>query len=433
MAAVLPRRSVLTGLAGLTGLGALSAVGLTGCGSRTSISSDPKELVLWYWDRSANPRFLRQAAQEIPGTDGVRLRADLVGGTFDTKLRTSLAGDAYIPDLTFINSNVSMYFPNQEMFLDLNELGAQDYKHLYFDWKWELGVTPTNRFCFYPLDTGPSGYFYRNDIFARAGVDADPDSVSDQIKTWDGFIELGQKVRKNTGSFMIVQGATIFKQYINASSERYFDKAGKPLYLQPDSTVRKAWDVAVQAIRAGICGNQAIETDQNAAWSSGRTAGHIEGNWWAEILADTAAGTKGKWRLAFQPIRPGSSGGSFVCLPRTCKNPEAAFSFMTWLTSPEHQAQTFTEMQLFPSTIDAFASDRIKSNNSFFGGQDLLGFFQKCAEAVPTAFISTYETQAEYFTDELVNVESGGKDPERAWDDAVEQTRKVLNKRGVDI
>ena len=40
-----------------------------------------------------------QAAEQIPGTDK-RLRADVIGGTFDTKLRTSLAGGAYIPDIT---------------------------------------------------------------------------------------------------------------------------------------------------------------------------------------------------------------------------------------------------------------------------------------------------------------------------------------------
>jgi cellobiose transport system substrate-binding protein len=426
-----PRRSFLAGAAGL---GALAAAGgLSACGSQVSISNDPKELVLWYWDRSADPKLLAQAAKEIPGTNGYRLRADVIGGTFDTKLRTSLAGNAFIPDLTFINSNVSLYFPNQDLFHDLNSLGAEKYRQLYFDWKWQLGVTPTNRFCFFPLDTGPTGFYYRKDVFDKAKLPSDPDSVGEAIKTWDGYIELGQKLKKNVGSFMEITAGQIFGQYINASAERYFDKAGRPLYMNPTSTIRDAWDVAVKAVKAGVTGNQQNGTDQNAAWTTGKTAGHIEAVWWAQILADTAPDTKGKWRLASQPVRAGNSGGSFVCIPHTSKNPEAAFAFITWLNNPQNQAQAFNNMQLFPSAKDSFTSGTMKSNTGFFGDQDPLQFFLKAAEQVPTSFISTYETQAQYFGTEITNVESGGKDPERAWDDAVNQTNRTLRKRGIDV
>lgn len=115
----LSRRQLLTVAAGL-GL-TVAAGPLAGCSSSVSISQDPDELVLWYWNRSISPRFLDQAAQQIPGTSK-RLRADVIGGTFDTKLRTSLAGNAYIPDITAVNSNASLYFTNEDLFIDLNTL-----------------------------------------------------------------------------------------------------------------------------------------------------------------------------------------------------------------------------------------------------------------------------------------------------------------------
>jgi cellobiose transport system substrate-binding protein len=424
------RRSLLAGAAGL---GALAAAGgLSACGSQTSISSDPKELVLWYWNRSADPKLLAEAAKEIPGSDGYHLRADVLGGTWDTKLRTSLAGNAYIPDLTFINSNVSLYFPNENMFLDLNDLGAQDYKDEYFDWKWQLGVTPTNRFCFFPLDTGPTGFYYRADVVKKAGLDPDPESVGEAIKTWDDYIEFGSKLKKNAGSFIEITANTIFGQYINASPERYFNKAGKPLYMEPSNAIKDAWNVAVKAIRAGVTGNQQNSTDQNAAWTSGKTMGHIEAVWWAQILADTAPDSKGKWRLASQPVRAGNSGGSFVCLPHTCKDPEAGFKFITWLNNAKNQATSFNDVQLFPSAIKSFELGTMKSSTGFFGNQDPLSFFNKAAQQVPTSFISTYETQAAYFSTEITNVEAG-KNPDQAWDDAVNQTNKVLRKQGVEV
>ncbi len=53
------------------------------------------------------------------------------------------------------------------------------------------------------------------------------------------------------------------------------------------------------------------------------------------------------------------------------------------------------------------------------------------AENVPTTFVSTYEKQIGSFADQLRVVESAGKNPEQAWDDAVTAVNKILKKRGV--
>lgn len=424
----LSRRQLLTVAAGL-GL-TVAAGPLAGCSSSVSISQDPDELVLWYWNRSISPRFLDQAAQQIPGTSK-RLRADVIGGTFDTKLRTSLAGNAYIPDITAVNSNASLYFTNEDLFIDLNTLGAKEREPDFFDWKWQLGTTPTGRMCFWPMDTGPTGLYYRSDLFDKAGLPSDPDEVGESVRTWDEFVELGAKLRKESDTALIANATMIFTQFLNASPERYFDSSDRPLYSEPNSAVRQAWDVAVKAVQSKITGNLQTATDQNSGWVSGRVAGHVEAVWWAQILADTAPDTKGKWRLANQPGTPGNSGGSFLAVPHTCKDPEAAFAFVSWLTTPENQALSFNDVQLFPSTPASFTTGTMKSATGFFGSQDPLDFFSKAAESVPKTFISTYEAQTTAFATEIANVEAGGKDPEQAWDEAVRLTDQILAKRGV--
>ena len=70
--------------------------------------------------------------------------------------------------------------------------------------------------------------------------------------------------------------------------------------------MRKAWDNAVESIRAGITGNLQSGTDQNAGWVAGRVAGQIEGAWWTQVIHDTAPDLSGKWRIAKQPERPGN-------------------------------------------------------------------------------------------------------------------------------
>ena len=423
----LSRRQLLSTAAGL-GLAAVAAP-LAGCSRTVSISADPDELVLWYWNRSISPQLLDRAAQQIPGTNR-RLRADVIGGTFDTKLRTSLAGQAYIPDITAVNSNASLYFPNEDLFIDLNTLGAEKLKPDFFGWKWQLGTTPTGRMCFWPMDTGPTGLYYRADLLADAGLPSEPDEVGESVRTWDALVELGAKLRAKSDTALIANATMIFTQYLNASPERYFDSSDRPLYAEPNSAVRQAWDTAVSAIRSKITGNLQTGTDQNSGWVSGRVAGHVEAVWWAEILADTAPDTKGKWRLASQPGKPGNSGGSFLAVPHTCKDPEAAFAFISWLTTPENQARTFNDVQLFPSTPASFTGGQMTSETGFFGSQDPLDFFSKAAESVPITYVSPYEAQTTAFATELANVEAGGKDAEQAWDEAVELTDKILAKRG---
>jgi cellobiose transport system substrate-binding protein len=118
-------------------------------------------------------------------------------------------------------------------------------------------------------------------------------------------------------------------------------------------------------------------------------------------------------------------------VPTTCKDPEAAFAFLSWLTTPQNQAATFNDVQLFPSTPGSFTGGQMASGTGFFGPQDPLTFFARAAESVPTTFVSTYESQTTAFATELANVEAGGKDPEQAWDEAVTETDKILAKRGV--
>lgn len=423
------RRHVLRGL----GLAGLTAGGLAACGSSPTISADPDELVMWYWNRSASPKLLEQAAQGIPGTD-LHVRADVIGTTFDTKLRTSLAGGAYIPDITYINSNNALYFRNEQQFLDMNDLGAEQYAGDYYDWKWKLGITPEERFCFFPLDIGPTGFYYRQDIFEKAGLPTDPADVSSAVSTWKDWIALGAELKEATGSFLVNTAQSIYDQFLNASPERYLDAEDTPLYTQDGSAVREAWDTAIAAIDARITAGlpDSRATDQNAAWSSGRTAGHINAAWWSQILQESAPDSAGLWRLADQPVRPGNAGGSFAAIPHTCKDPEAAFAFIRWINTPEHQAEAYNDVQLFPSAPAAYEGGTMQYAGDFFGDQDPLEFFSHAAEQVPDSFISTWESIVSgYFTLEITNVETAGKDPDRAWADATSAAEKALCKRGV--
>jgi cellobiose transport system substrate-binding protein len=255
---------------------------------------------MWYWNRSAAPGLLETAAEAIPDTD-FHVRADLIGTNFDTKLRTSLAGGAYIPDVTWINSNNSLYYRNENQFVDMNELGAADLKDDYYEWKWNLGNTPEGRFCFFPLDIGPTGFYFRADIFDEAGLPSDPDEMSSAIDTWEKFFEVGEELKEQSGATMLSTASTVYDAILNASPDRYFDENDQPIFEVDGNSVRTAWDTAVAAIEAGVVSSLQTDSDKNAAWTSGKCAGNISAAWWAQILEEAAPDTSGNWRIADPP------------------------------------------------------------------------------------------------------------------------------------
>ena len=63
---------------------------LSGCGSDPSISDDPAELVMWYWNRAASPSLIEQAAAELDVTSAALQAAT---GTAPTLMRPP--GGAY--------------------------------------------------------------------------------------------------------------------------------------------------------------------------------------------------------------------------------------------------------------------------------------------------------------------------------------------------
>ncbi|WP_175473700.1 ABC transporter substrate-binding protein, partial [Curtobacterium sp. MCBA15_013] len=251
------------------------------------------------------------------------------------------------------------------------------------------------------------------------------------IQTWADFRTFGKQIKQKTGAATIITATQLFNQFVSASPTRYFDRDDQPLYHDDDSSIRKAWENAVESIHAGITGNLQSGTDQNAGWVAGRVAGQIEGAWWTQIIHDTAPDLSGKWRIARQPERPGNSGGSFLAVPKTSKNPEAAVAFAKWITGADVQSHTYNDIQLFPSTPASFENGIMRNPGDFFGDQNPLDFFSKAAPEVPVTYISNSERFIGAFATEITNVESGGKDPERAWQDAIDQTDRVLAKRGV--
>ncbi|MFI5697878.1 ABC transporter substrate-binding protein [Kribbella sp. NPDC051586] len=413
-----------------SGSAAAAAAGLTGCGSRSSLGGS-NELSMWTWVGSVNDGLIGQAEKSIPGYDGMKLAMTRIGSNYKTKVLTALAGKSLVPDIVAINDDVATYFPNADQFHDLNDLGAKDLEKDFLPWKWKLGITQTGKMMAYPMDTGPTALFYRTDILQKAGVDIDPAAVAELAPDWDTYIAFGKKLKQAVPGSSITDNITgIYSYRMAQQSKRYMTADGQ--YIGDQDHVRQAFDLAVRVVKEGLSANAQNSTDKNAVVTNGKLVAYNAAVWWAQLGPKNAAPkTKGLWRVTAAPGGAGNRGGSFLAITKYCKNPKAAFAFISWLESAKNQAQAFLDPVLFPSTPATYTDKTLTAPDPFFGGQQIVDVFAESAKKYPGAFFSPYDSIIDTpISAELVNVEAAGKDPDQAWADAQRQVQRELTRAG---
>jgi cellobiose transport system substrate-binding protein len=412
--------------------GAAAAAGLTGCGGSRSSLGGPDELSMWTWVGSVNDTLIGQAEKAIPGADSMRLSMTRIGTGYKTKLLTALAGKSLVPDIVAMNDDVATYFPNADQFHDLRDLGAEQLAGDYLPWKWRLGITPENRMIAFPMDTGPTALFYRYDVFQKAGVEIEPDDVAAAAPDWDTYIQLGKKIKQAVPGSVITDNISgVYQSALAQQTKRYMTKEGQ--YIGDQDHVRQVWELAVRIVKEGLSANaQSGTTDVNAVVTNGKLVAYNSAVWWAQLGPKNAApDTKGKWRVCPAPGGAGNRGGSFLAITKYCKDPEAAFKFITWLESAKNQAEAFLDPVLFPSTPASYTDERMTAPDPFFGGQRIVDVFAASAKKYPGAYFSPFDTMIQTpITAELVNVEVGSKSSDQAWKDAQAQVERELTRAG---
>ncbi|WP_169083948.1 ABC transporter substrate-binding protein [Paenibacillus sp. PL91] len=401
-------------------------MGLCGCTSESS-TDERKVLTLWYWNRGLDDELIASVEKQFPN---VRINAQKIGGDFKSKLKTTLAAGSGGPDIVAFNDWVTEMFPNSDRFYDLYELGAKDIEKDFLEWKWQLGVTPDGKMIALPIDTGPTGLYYRADLFEKAGIPSDPDEVTRTVRTWEDYFALGEKLQAALGEDVKLTDniGSIYTQ-VNAQSDTiYFSKDDTFIGEDPSSSMKNAWDLAAKASQLGLLADaNGGSSEWNAAMSNGKIASFVGAVWNKEVLQQAAPDTAGKWRVARAPGGDGNNGGSFLAIMKTSKHPKEAFEVMKWIQSAENQVQTFRNINLFPSTIESLEDSAFLKKEEFFGGQATGEIFTESARNVkPAYFGPKYANINGIVNRQLQSVALQGKDPDEAWEDALARVKKEL-------
>ncbi|MFG1669417.1 extracellular solute-binding protein [Streptomyces sp. Y7] len=426
----LSRRGLLR--AGLAGTAATALGGLaSGCAVPTG--STGRNMVLWYWSGGLSDTVVKNAKARYGSS--VELDAIQIGGYYRSKLITTMAGNAHIPDIAGLKGeDMASYLPNSDQFVDLRTLGADKLKSRYLDWKWQQGVAPDGSLVGFPIDVGPVVHYYQPAVFEKAGLAHEPDDVSRELDTWEKFFAAGEQLKKRIpGTYILTDVGSVFEMSIGQSTTRFVDEDRN--FIGDGTNVRTCWERAVEAKRRGIVSNIVTGTpDSISATEKGKLPSQLNASWAAGDLKLAYPKTKGNWRVAGCPGGPSNVGGSFLAITKACREPERAFEVITWMLNADNQAQGFVEAGLFPSTPASYEMKKLREPDPFFGDQITMDVFGPAAEKIPVAFNSPYDVAlGQPIRDEIKNVGVLGKDPKKAWEDAMSKCRRIAKHLGVSI
>ncbi|MET9684984.1 ABC transporter substrate-binding protein [Streptomyces coeruleorubidus] len=408
-----------------------AASGLTvacGNGSGSAGSKNGKNLTLWYWGGALSDKVVAEAKTHF--SKEVKLTVASIGGDFKSKLTTTLAAGTSVPDITGIKGeDMAAFLPNAGRFLDLNDLGFKEVSSKYLDWKTKLARTEDGKQIGFPIDIGPTALFYRADLFDKAGLPTDPDKVAAQAGTWEDYFALGTELRKKLpGTYLVNNISSVFDMVVGQGTERFIDRDNR--FIGDQDHIRKAWTTAVRPYTLGLDA-KINDNTWNAAIGKSLTT-ELGAAWHALDIEQAAPGTKGNWRVCAMPGGPANQGGSYLALPKQCRNPEEAFKIISWILSPENDARGFADAAIFPAAPAAYSMPAMTGGDPFFGGQKVIEVFGPAAKAIP----ASYEAPADAavmapFKTGLTSIEARGVKPDDAWEDAVAQAKQIARRQGV--
>ncbi|ASN04162.1 ABC transporter substrate-binding protein [Virgibacillus necropolis] len=403
---------------------------LAACSDDSGSAEGDDKITLWYWNRGLDEKVLEKVKEEFPDVEFVAQKLP-PGGDYKTKLTTLLASNNNedAPDMVLMNIWISEFLPYADKFVNIYDHGGAELEDKFPDWKLSQAITGDGeKMIAIPVDTSPTGFFYRKDVFSKAGIAESPEELQEKISTWDGYVNVLTTLKNEANAYAVSSIKDAFGNQVNKLDKRYFDKDNN--FIGDQEHIKEVWDKAIELGEKGlVLGNvDEFSEEWNAALINNEIVGYDGPVWAKDLIIDTASSTSGKWRVTRSPIADGNDGGSFLAVLSSTDQPEKSVEIAKFINSPENQITSYKNMSLFPSAIEALESDEINHKEEFFGGQNTTEVFAESAKNVKKAYKGPQESIVlTAFRNELELVYTQDKDPEKAWEDALSKIERDLS------
>ena len=409
-------------------------VAVAGCGehdNRTQIS-------VWSWEPSMAALIADFEARN-PDVHVTQI------GTADYSKLNSAIQDGYgTPDVVQLE-----YFalPQYAVSGQLRDLTSRttNYGSFYTPGSWS-SVQLDGRVYGVPMDSGPMAFFYNQDVFEQAGVDAA------KIRTWDDYYRAAKKLKENGVYIAADDGdASFYNAMIWLAGGRPYNTShdGKEvsITLNTDTGTQEFTRFWQQMIDEDLV-NTRLDTwsdDWKQALGSGTVASLFAGAWMPSLLLADVPGTAGLWRVAQMPTAHGNltnaeNGGSALGVLSSSRRPEASWRFIEYVCHETAGIMTRVDGGAFPADNATLNSANFLNKTTvrdargievpYFGGQKFNTVLAQAASHVSTGYqYLPFEVYARSDFRATVGAAYTWVNDEHTYYDAVRREREGLIQR----
>ena len=409
-------------------------VAVAGCGehdNRTQIS-------VWSWEPSMAALI---ADFEARNPD---IHVTQIGTADYSKLNSAIQDGYGTPDVVQLE-----YFalPQYAVSGQLRDLTSRttNYGSFYTPGSWS-SVQLDGRVYGVPMDSGPMAFFYNEDVFEQAGVDAA------KIRTWDDYYRAAKKLKENGVYIAADDGdASFYNAMIWLAGGRPYNTShdGKEvsITLDTDTGTQEFTRFWQQMIDEDLV-NTRLDTwsdDWKQALGSGTVASLFAGAWMPSLLLADVPGTAGLWRVAQMPTAHGNltnaeNGGSALGVLSSSRRPEASWRFIEYVCHETAGIMTRVDGGAFPADNATLNSANFLNKTTvrdahgievpYFGGQKFNTVLAQAASHVSTGYqYLPFEVYARSDFRATVGAAYTWVNDEHTYYDAVRREREGLIQR----
>jgi lactose/L-arabinose transport system substrate-binding protein len=408
---------------------------MVGLGITANAADSSGKITIWCWDPNFNVAIMEEAAERYSKTNpNVEFEiVSMAKADVEQKLNTILASGVKkgLPEIVLIEDyNAKKYLESYpKSFADLTG---------YFNWEefadYKLGfMTLKNKVYGVPFDSGVTGWFYRRDYFQEAGI-----NVQDLNEiTMTEFIELGKKVKEETGKYMI--GADpydggLMRILLQSAGTWYFDENGEP-NIANNPALYEAVRIYKELYDSKIGKEVSGWNEWVASFNEGEVASVITGAWIiGSIKAETTQ--EGKWGVLPIPrldvpgsVNASNLGGSSWYILENSEYKDLAIDFMKeiYANDVDFYQTILYERGAIGTWLPAQTGEAYVKRDPFFGNQRIYLDFSEWMTMIPSIDydLFTYEADAAIMG-VMPDVYNGNLTIEEALKKAEDQFKNVV-------
>ncbi|MFG1754112.1 ABC transporter substrate-binding protein [Streptosporangium sandarakinum] len=427
---------------GALALALTGTLALAACGGKTpEKGSGPVKITVWSW-KPASDGLAAVAEDFEQSHPGIKVDVQAVGNPaiWDKITIGMAAGGKGLADVLHIGVD---YLPGyMDKFpgglADLRKLGADKYKDAFAKGLWPTVTGKDGGVYAMPWEVNPVGFFYRMDLFKKAGIDPE------KIQTWDDAIEAGKTLKEKTGAFLIglnksAAGSTdmdFFQSLLQQQGAFYFNQQGEVTLSSPPAV--QAMTLIKKMNDAGIVADTSGENTAKQLISGGKLAVLPWAAWAVSYIPEMRPEQKGLWRVMQPPAvtaggkRTAIVNSTHLSISGTSPHQAEAFAFVEYaLTKPEVVTKAFKKGGVFPALTEAYSDPAFAVPQPYFGDQPALKTFVDALTegADATYYSGDYARALKIASDAQTSVLLKGADPAAALTEAATLLTRQTNRK----